>query len=179
MRGVRIALFAAVGATLASLGYAQDRERSFSYPSNSSVLQYRTAPVGSSLPSNVGGTRTSVPLSSNPYPGTNPTYPTIAIPPVPANTNSQGPPGASQASYGSHLPGSSGYNSSLPAGPYAPSTFPQGPLNYDTTARAAPQGVYPFRCVVNAAGDYCTGAVPYVLPTGTACMCGQYNGHIQ
>jgi hypothetical protein len=170
VKGVKIALVASLGATVASLSYAQNQQRSFSTPGNSPVLQYHTAPVYSSVPP----AHVIVPSPSNPYPKTDTnTNPTVAIPPIPANTNNQGTSGASQVSYGNQSVGTSGYTSSLPAGSYAP------PLTSSTPAGVTPQAAYAFRCVVNTAGDYCTGAAAYVFAKGTACMCGQYNGRIQ
>jgi hypothetical protein len=82
---------------------------------------------------------------------------TVPIPPPPGagtapppNTGNQTVPGSTQASYESQS-----FNS-----------------------RSA-QNAYPFKCVINSVSDYCTGTASYLVRTGTGCMCGQYNGHIQ
>lgn len=85
------------------------------------------------------------------------------------------------------------YDSSTSMRPYSVPTAPQNPYPSSTTphytpattqalvpigsAYAAP--TYAFKCVINEAGDFCTGSVSSPVSSGTACTCDRYNGYTQ
>ncbi len=84
------------------------------------------------------------------------------------------------------------YGGPTGAEPYAVPTAPQNPYPSSTaphytpatralipigSAYAAP--TYAFKCVINDAGDFCTGSVASPVPSGTACTCDRYNGYTQ
>ena len=66
------------------------------------------------------------------------------------------------------------YPSSANGGPMTPMQYAV-PVAAAATYSAPPS--YSFRCVINQAGDYCTGASASPVSTGTACTCDKYNGY--
>jgi hypothetical protein len=71
----------------------------------------------------------------------------------------------------------------LPQNPY-PSSATRGPMSpaqnampvAATDTYSAPPS-YSFRCVINQAGDYCTGASASPVSAGIPCTCDKYNGY--
>jgi hypothetical protein len=57
---------------------------------------------------------------------------------------------------------------------YTPATQALVPIG---SAYAAP--TYAVKCVINEAGDFCTGSVSSPVSSGTACTCDRYNGYTQ